>query len=224
MSRQDKFKKPIPEIVGYLNRYAAEVLHEPTEELQRKAEEIYAKMVAETPEIGGAENPMADNLYQFITFCAYYEASDHRIDENCVPYVSGLMMEKKKNMVKLINLNKKSSVWLMNQVLKIVAGMTAKKTDAGEWGNTWRIEHNPEGHKEGVCYVLRSCPLMAFAKAHGYENMMPYFCLVDHQSAALMHAKLIRFETEGTGGSCCDYWFVGDQSETAKKYADLPQK
>ena len=36
-----------------------------------------------------------------------------------------------------------------------------------------------------------------------------------------LHARLIRTQTEATGGSYCDYWFVPDKSETAEKYKDF---
>ena len=223
MSRKDQYRKMVPEFVRYLNRYVSEYLHESSDALESRAEEIYAGMYAETPEIGGGDNPMAANLYEFMTFCAYYEASEHRIDEDSVPVISGWMLEDKKILGRLVNLNHKACVWLMNRLAKFIADKTEKKKAAGEWGNTWRIQYNPEGHTEGVSMVLYGCPLLAFARAHGYEKMMPKFCRIDHQSAALMHAKLIRRETESGGGSCCNYWFVGDRSETAEKYADFPQ-
>ena len=37
----------------------------------------------------------------------------------------------------------------------------------------------------------------------------------------LVHAKLIRMHTCATGSATCDYWYVGDESETAKAYEDV---
>ena len=39
----------------------------------------------------------------------------------------------------------------------------------------------------------------------------------------LMHARLIRTQTEALGGDHCDYWYVGDQSPVLKDYANLEQ-
>ncbi len=38
-----------------------------------------------------------------------------------------------------------------------------------------------------------------------------------------MHAKLIRTQTEALGGSCCDYWYVGDKSPALEQYRELEQ-
>ena len=38
-----------------------------------------------------------------------------------------------------------------------------------------------------------------------------------------MHARLIRTQTEALGGSCCDYWYVGDKSPALAAYRDLEQ-
>ncbi len=35
----------------------------------------------------------------------------------------------------------------------------------------------------------------------------------------LVHAKLIRTHTCTVGSDSCDYWYVGDESKTAKEYA-----
>lgn len=39
--------------------------------------------------------------------------------------------------------------------------------------------------------------------------------------AELMHARLIRTQTEALGGDCCDYWYVGDKSPALADYRDL---
>lgn len=46
----------------------------------------------------------------------------------------------------------------------------------------------------------------------------------DHLIPELVHAKLIRTHTCAAGSESCDYWYVGDESETAKKYADVKMR
>ena len=46
----------------------------------------------------------------------------------------------------------------------------------------------------------------------------PDMCALDHTYAKLMHAKLIRTHTVATGADSCDYWYVPDQSRTARNY------
>ena len=41
---------------------------------------------------------------------------------------------------------------------------------------------------------------------------------LDHSYAKIMHAKLIRTHTVATGADSCDYWYVPDESDTAKSY------
>ena len=223
MSKENKFEKMPPEFVKLFNRYVAEVLHEPVAETERKAREIYARYYEKTPKIGGGANPMADNLYEFMACVSYFEATDNRINVDAIDTIMGWKLDSMKFLGKLVNFNKKSGPRLMNLFFKSIVKTTEKHNRNGEWGNTWKVLDNPEGHTEGSAYTLVGCPLLAFAKANGYENIMPKFCAIDHASAKLFHAKLIRLSTEAIGGDYCDYWFVGDESETAKKYAGLPE-
>ena len=56
------------------------------------------------------------------------------------------------------------------------------------------------------------------AKANGYTDLLPYLCATDHVIPKLIHAKLIRTHTCALGSDSCDYWYVGDESETAKNF------
>lgn len=85
----------------------------------------------------------------------------------------------------------------------------------GEWMDSWKIELNPDHRTEGFCFHLIGCPIAQHAREHGYETLLPYLCKTDHFLAEIMHARLIRTQTEALGGSCCDYWYVGDQKPGA---------
>ena len=50
-----------------------------------------------------------------------------------------------------------------------------------------------------------------------------YLCKTDHYLAEVMHARLIRTQTEALGGDHCDYWYVGDESPALARYKDLEQ-
>ena len=56
---------------------------------------------------------------------------------------------------------------------------------------------------------------------HGYSELLPYLCKTDHYLAEVMHARLIRTQTEALGGDFCDYWYVGDKSPALESYKDL---
>ena len=49
-------------------------------------------------------------------------------------------------------------------------------------------------------------------------ELIPHMCALDHAYAKIMHARLIRTHTVATGADSCDYWYVPDQSRTAKEY------
>ncbi|MGX8704997.1 MAG: L-2-amino-thiazoline-4-carboxylic acid hydrolase, partial [bacterium] len=104
---------------------------------------------------------------------------------------------------------------------KHYAKLVEEKVSRSEWGNTWRVRINPRHTDEGLCFELVGCPLADFAQANGYTNLLPHMCASDHLLASLMHAKLIRTHTCAAGSGSCDYWYVGDESETAKAYANV---
>ena len=90
----------------------------------------------------------------------------------------------------------------------------------GEWGNTWRVRVNPNNTDEGIAFDLVGCPLTDYARENGYMNLLPYICASDHLIPEFVHAKLIRTHTCALGSESCDYWYVADESDTAKSYSD----
>ena len=44
---------------------------------------------------------------------------------------------------------------------------------------------------------------------HG--ELLPYLCKTDHYLAKVMHARLIRTQTEALGGDCCGYFITGNK-------------
>ncbi|MBQ7838925.1 MAG: L-2-amino-thiazoline-4-carboxylic acid hydrolase [Lachnospiraceae bacterium] len=48
-------------------------------------------------------------------------------------------------------------------------------------------------------------------------DIVPYMCDIDHMSANLMNAKLLRKYTVASGFKICDYWYVGNKSEHIKE-------
>lgn len=47
-------------------------------------------------------------------------------------------------------------------------------------------------------------------------DIMPYLCTIDHMSARVMNAKLLRNHTVAEGAESCDYWYVGNKSMATK--------
>ncbi len=206
-------------------RYTKEHYPDEAETIIRKAEELFPVLSSKAPDIGGEENRMSYNLDMMILAVSFYEASDHRIDGEAIREIGEQLSRKYSFLRKLVNLNRHWQMELFRSALykRFVpyARLVDEKLSRGEWGNTWRVRINPRNTTEGVCFDLVGCPLADFARANGYENLLPYMCASDHLMAGLLHAKLIRTHTCATGSDSCDYWYVGDRSKTAKAYSDV---
>ena len=203
-------------------RYTKKKYPDEAERIIKRADELFPKLYAKAPDIGGSENLMAYNLDLFIMAISFYEASDHRIDGSAIGEIADDIYERFKFLRYFVNLNRAGTMKRFRRLLyrKYVpyARLVEEKRAKGQWGNTWRIRIDPEDACEGVRFDLVGCPLADYAKANGYAELLPHLCATDHVIPKLIHAKLIRTHTCALGSDSCDYWYVGDESETAKNY------
>lgn len=207
MELSKKYKKVIRAMAS--KRFPSEV-----DRILEKANRQYEAFWKTTPDIGGKENMQFQDLDFLIAFFAFYEACDHRIG---IPELDAFAYE---TVIKPSEAAGKLIGWNSPLMAKMATRMYAgykKKIDAhiakGEWGNTWRIEMNPEGHTEGFAIHTRMCPNVDFCKAHGYEAFLPAICAQDHRIAAAMHGVLIRTHTIAQGDDYCDWWYFGDRQK-----------
>lgn len=207
----------------YFERYCNQYLPGEGAALTEKAQVLFDRFMDEAPDMG--ENMMASNMDLTAAFFAYYEASDHRIGGEAIEVLLGWLAEDYRWVSFFTDMNRWPFIRpLYYKMYTNHAKAVAEHQAKGEWLGTWRLDMNPDGRKEGIYYHMRNCPLYAFAKAHGYEDMMPYICKFDFIFESFLHAKLIRTQTEATGGDCCDYWFVPDRSALAEQYKDFISK
>lgn len=177
------------------------------------------------PDMGGKDNMMASNVDLTAAFFAYHEASDKRIGGEAIEILIGWLAEDLKWVGFFTDMNKRKYVRpLYYKVYSKHAAEVERHKEKGEWRDTWSFAINPDNRQEGIYYHMIGCPLYKFVKDIGYAEMMPYVCKFDFIFEKFLHARLIRTQTEAAGGSCCDYWFVGDQSETAREYKDFVSK
>ena len=203
-------------------RYCRETYPEEAEQICRKAEAYYLDFMQDMPDLG--ENMMAKNMLDWFTILAFYEASGHRMDGETLLEIKRRAVERLKFLGKLVDGNKHQ--WPYRLFEKTYANfihMQQERQARGEWMDSRKIELNPDHRTEGFCFHLVGCPIARHARVHGYMDLLPYLCRTDHFLAELMHAKLIRTQTEALGGECCDYWSVGDQSPVLEQYKDLEQ-
>lgn len=192
------------------------------EAILRRAEDYCRDFMRDMPDLG--ENMMAKNMLDWFTILAFYEASDRRMDGETLLEIKRLAVERLRFLGRLVDGNK--SRWLYRLFEKTYVRfrkMQKKHQARGEWMDSWRVEINPDHRTEGFCFHLVGCPIAKHAREHGYAELLPYLCRTDHFLAEILHARLIRTQTEALGGTCCDYWYVGDRSPALRDYAELPQ-
>ena len=203
-------------------RYCREVFSTEAEQIFQKAEAYYRDFLKDMPDLG--ENMMAKNMLDWFTILSFYEASGRRLDGEALLTIKRRAVERLKFLGKFVDGNK--SQWpyrLFEKTYRKFIRMQQEHQAKGEWMDSWKVELNPDHCTEGFCFHLVGCPIARYAKAHGYEDLLPYLCKTDHFLAEVLHTRLIRTQTEALGGACCDYWYVGDQSPALEAYKDLEQ-
>ena len=203
-------------------QYCREVFPTEAEQIFQKAEAYYRDFLKDMPDLG--ENMMAKNMLDWFTILCFYEASDRRLDGEALLTIKRRAVERLKFLGKFEDGNK--SQWpyrLFEKTYRKFIRMQQEHQAKGEWMDDWKVELNPDHRTEGFCFHLVGCPIARYAKAHGYEDLLPYLCKTDHFLAEVLHTRLIRTQTEALGGTCCDYWYVGDQSPALETYKDLEQ-
>ena len=199
-------------------RYIDAYLPGQKQKICRRADNEYAKLLAQKPDIG--KGAMADTMDIWYCIVAFYEASDHVIDGEAFQIIHGWHIDKLRFLGRIIDANKQQFPFrLMLRIYQRYEKKLRRHRARGEWADAWDIRLNPDHRQEGCCFHLIGCPIAKHAKTHGYEKLLPYLCKTDHALAEVLHAKLIRTETEILGGSCCDYWYVGDQTAAARAFA-----
>lgn len=163
----------------------------------------------------GKDNPMASNLYEGLLFLALWEAADGKISVDDLREITRAVMQfpAMKLVGLFVNANRSGLEKLEKRMHKNAEWLEVHPQYKGV---SWDFNFDKTKHSEGFYYHFTRCPLNDFARREGYIEVLPVMCEIDLLSAELMHAKLIRKQTLASGGDCCDYWFVGDKSPSAK--------
>ncbi len=202
--------------------YCREVCPDEAEQIFAKAEKYYLEFMNDMPDLG--ENMMAKNMLDWFTILSFYEASNHRLDGEALLKIKQRMTDKMKFLGEFVDGNRQKWPYRLFEKVYVKYNRMQKEHQArGEWTDSWKVEINPEQRPEGFAFHLVGCPIAKHAKEHGYDELLPYLCKTDHYLAEVMHVRLIRTQTEALGGSCCDYWYVGDKSPVLEQYKDLNQ-
>lgn len=182
--------------------------------LIQKTDVVYRDMLNRADDIG-KDNPMASNLYEGLLFLALWEAADGKISVDDLREITRAVMQfpAMKLVGLFVNANRSGLEKLEKRMHKNAECLEVHPQYKGV---SWDFNFDKTKHSEGFYYHFTRCPLNDFARREGYIEVLPVMCEIDLLSAELMHAKLIRKQTLASGGDCCDYWFVGDKSPSAK--------
>ncbi|MBD9060423.1 MAG: hypothetical protein EGR45_00165 [Ruminococcaceae bacterium] len=182
--------------------------------LIQKTDAVYRDMLNRADDIG-KDNPMASNLYEGLLFLALWEAADGIISVDDLREITRAVMQfpAMKLVGLFVNANRSGLEKLEKRMHKNAEWLEVHPQYKGV---SWDFNFDKTKHSEGFYYHFTRCPLNDFARREGYIEVLPVMCEIDLLSAELMHAKLIRKQTLASGGDCCDYWFVGDKSPSAK--------
>lgn len=183
-----------------------------------QVERQYALWLQDEGDLGGKANMMAANMTLCYAVCAFYEALDRKLKKEEFDAFLNDAMGKTFAILNHLDMNKlEKKRWLIRLVYRYMEHYKeqVEQKRGGAWGNTWKVRINPDGHQHGIAYILDTCPLYEFAQKYGYMDILRYMCASDQLVARQFHAHLIRHRILSDGDSCCEYWYVGDQSPEA---------
>ena len=205
-------------------RYCGQFIPDKKNEICERADKKYIELMRELPDIGLHENSIAGSMETWFCMVAFYEASDHLIDGEAFQIIHAWHTDALRFLGKIIDANRDQWVYtLFSKVYDRYLRQLSAHRQRGKWTEAWDVKVNPEGHNEGYSFHLVGCPIARHARAHGYEELLPWLCRTDHELAEVLHARLIRTRTEILGGEFCDYWYVGDRSPVVEEYRGLPK-
>lgn len=197
------FKGPMKKVLieKYDKAYASEII--------KKSKVIYRKLIEEADDIGD-DNPMAYNEMFAIVFVAPYIASEKKIPPEIVQEMMRRSLYTFKWLFSLINLNtKRGKEANKKNILKYYKWYTEEKEKL--YPTSFKIDFEGQPY-EGACYYrITRCPICAYTKKLGVDELMPLLCELDELMISLEHGILHRKNTIANGADCCDYFITGDR-------------
>ena len=185
----------------YDKAYASEII--------RKSKKVYRELVENMDDIG-EDNPMAYNEMFALAFVAPYIASEKKIPPETIQEMMRRSLYSVKWYFSLINLNTKIGKEANKKnILKYYKWYTAEKEKL--YPTSFKVDFEGQPY-EGACYYrITRCPICAYTKKLGVDELMPLFCELDDVMISLQHGVLHRKETIAKGGDYCDYFILGDK-------------
>ena len=197
------FKGPMKKVLieKYNKAYALEII--------KNSKKVYRELVKNMDDIG-EDNPMAYNEMFTLVFVAPYIASEKKIPPETIQEMMRRSLYFVKWYFSLINLNtKRGKEANKKNILKYYKWYTEEKEKL--YPTSFKVDFVGEPY-EGACYYrITRCPICAYTKKLGVDELMPLFCELDELMISLQHGVLHRKETIAKGGDFCDYFILGDK-------------
>ena len=197
------FKGPMKKVLieKYNKAYALEII--------KKSKKVYRELIKNMDDIG-EDNPMAYNEMFALVFVAPYIASEKKIPPETIQEMMRRSLYFVKWYFSLINLNtKRGKEANKKNILKYYKWYTEEKEKL--YPTSFKVDFEGEPY-EGACYYrITRCPICAYTKKLGVDELMPLFCELDELMISFQHGVLHRKETIAKGGDYCDYFIVGDK-------------
>ena len=197
------FKGPMKKVLieKYDKAYASEII--------KNSKKVYRELVKNMDDIG-EDNPMAYNEMFALVFVAPYIASEKKIPPETIQEMMRRSLYFVKWYFSLIDLNtKRGKEANKKNILKYYKWYTEEKEKL--YPTSFKVDFVGEPY-EGACYYrITRCPICAYTKKLGVDELMPLFCELDELMISLQHGVLHRKETIAKGGDFCDYFILGDK-------------
>lgn len=197
------FKGPMKKVLieKYNKAYALEII--------KNSKKVYRELVKNMDDIG-EDNPMAYNEMFALVFVAPYIASEKKIPPETIQEMMRRSLYFVKWYFSLIDLNtKRGKEANKKNILKYYKWYTEEKEKL--YPTSFKVDFVGEPY-EGACYYrITRCPICAYTKKLGVDELMPLFCELDELMISLQHGVLHRKETIAKGGDFCDYFILGDK-------------
>ena len=186
-------------------------------QLWQKTKEKYLEFYEDMPDYGGRNNSHAMAIYGGLLIFALYESlPDQPEISEMADFVQNLFMEPFTKLGKVLDLNRKSHMWLIDKAFR-KAGNRDRK-DIVKYPDGFINVNLPYDSVNQVSrYKFTQCPNAEFARKHDLLHVLPLLCNSDFYGIEQIHGQLIRCGT--CGNSCeCDYCVVGSKNPLTEEY------
>ena len=172
----------------------------------------YRRLVEGAPELGRG-NAMASNAYFAYVFVGAWLGSGKKLTPEDMAVVMTDVLTKLKPFFGMTDLNKRPDKWYqdMKKYERWCEAGNGEKYPA-----TWRVHFDETMHRDGSYYYFTSCPICSYLTGLGLGEIMKPLCETDKVMFAYQHGTLHREHTIAGGADICDYWVVGDKTETPR--------